>query len=330
MRCFFVRSRLSAAALALVACLSSCAGTPPLDQDWDAPAPRVPLDVVRLGAGDAIEVEYFRSPSPPQAYQLQPGDRLRIEISALPELDSSPIIAPDGSVSVARIGTLPAAGSTVAELQAALRTALENQFPDPQVTVYLESADSGTERFLETLLSHPQGGLRTVTLNQDGRVSLPGIGEVRLLGTEPAEAEALLNERLQASFPNLAVALNASRLAGATYSVLGEVNAPGRYPLNAPTTLVEALATAGGETEYGDLEKVVLIEHPAAAGEPAVAHLYDLDSALEHGDPLAGIELRPRDTVLVLRRGIGDVNEAIEHYIRRNIPLAFTFGYRIE
>ena len=108
MRTLHARPRRAVAALSLAALLTSCAGTPPLDQDWDAPAPRAALEAVRLGPGDAIEVEYFRSPKRPETYRLQPGDRLRIEIAALPELASSPVIAPDGTVSVARVGTLPA------------------------------------------------------------------------------------------------------------------------------------------------------------------------------------------------------------------------------
>jgi polysaccharide export outer membrane protein len=112
------------------------------------------------------------------------------------------------------------------------------------------------------------------------------------------------------------------------FSVLGEVTRPGRFGLNGPTSLADAIALAGGQTPVGDLSSVVVIGEPV--DDNVDAWLYDLQTALDHGSSLAQVRLHPQDTVLVLRSGIGDVNEFIDRYIRRNIPINVNVTYRID
>lgn len=320
---------LRVAALAALGLVCGCTSTPQIDATYHAPAPRPVETREVLWPGDSLTVEYSRSTPAVSAYTLGVGDQMDIEVFRHPELTLSTMVGPDGTIAFHQVGTLVAAGSTVEDLRTRLQQALAPHYPDPAVSIFLKQSDTRTARFLELLLSHPTGALREVKLGADGRVSLPGIGTVELGGRTPAEAEALLNDKLHESMTSLSVYVTPKHQAGAVFSVLGEVAKPGRYPLEADCSLVEALAIAGGGTNVADLERVVVMGFPSP-NEPARAHVYDLKDALDHGQPMADVLLHPRDTVLVLRSGIGDVNAAIDLYIRRNMPFNLSLGYRLD
>ena len=317
----------SIVAIAMLLTFSACGG-PPIGEPFAKPAPRPPPPPLTIVPGDMIEVEYLRSGISADDYRLELGDRVRIELQLHPELTASVTIAPDGTITYHRIGAVKARGKTMDELRASLAVALAAHFPEPEVTVFLEQGDVAVDKFIDTLLRHPTGTLRDVQVESDGTISLPACGTIAVMGLTPRTVEERLNDAIGAKFPSLRVSVRPKTLSRAMFSVLGEVNKPGRFDLNGPTTLADAIALAGGETPVGDLSSVVVIGEPV--DDAVDAWLYDLQTALDHGSTLAYVRLHPQDTVLVLRSGIGDVNEFIDQYIRKNIPINVNVTYRID
>jgi protein involved in polysaccharide export with SLBB domain len=320
-----VRPLVSAFATLLF--LAACGG-PPIGEPFEKPAPRPPAPPLTIVPGDMIEVEYLRSATSADDYRLELGDRVRIELQLHSELTASVTVAPDGTITYHRIGAVKAKGKTIEELRTTLAAALAPHFPQPEVTVFLEQGDVAVDRFIDTLLRHPQGTLREVQVEDDGTISLPACGTIPVTGLTPRIVEERLNESIGGRFPSLRVSVRPKTLSRAMFSVLGEVTRPGRFGLNGPTSLADAIALAGGQTPVGDLSSVVVIGEPV--DDNVDAWLYDLQTALDHGSSLAQVRLHPQDTVLVLRSGIGDVNEFIDRYIRRNIPINVNVTYRID
>ena len=93
----------------------------------------------------------------------------------------------------------------------------------------------------------------TTTVADDGSVTMPLAGSVKVAGLSQAKA----GQRVAAAFrqgkflvnPQVTVALAQS--SGHQVSVLGAVKAPGRFPIESRTTVLDALAQAGGITENG-------------------------------------------------------------------------------
>lgn len=325
MKTHFVHSSILVFALCACASVSKTK----IDEPYHEPAPRLVEARNELAQGDTLTVEYSRDYPTVEAYPLGIGDQIDIEVYRHPELSLSTTIAPDGTITFHQIGTLKAAGATLEVLRAQLSRALAPLFPDPIVSVFLKTSDMRVARFLELLLSHPTGALREVHVAPDGGVSLPGIGAVQVAGLTALEAQTLFNEKLRGTLPTLSVYVTTKHQSGDVFTVMGEVGKPGRYALDSDFTLVEALAAAGGGTPVSDLEHVLVISHPTV-GEPVHAHLYDIQDALAHGNSMSGVQIRPRDTVLVLRTGIGNVNQAIDLYIRKNLPFNISLGYRLD
>ncbi len=299
-----------------------------LDEPYSPPLARALESRSEFAPGDAIEVEYSRNFPAIEAYPLGVGDELEIEVYSHPDLSLTTTVAPDGTISYHHIGTIPAAGRTIENLRAHLAQALAAVVPNPVVSVFLKESDVRVARFLELLLRHPTGALREVRIGTDGTVSLPGIGRVSIAGLTAEQTQNLLNERLHGALPTLSVYVALKTQADDVFTVWGEVMKPGRYAMQGQLTLLDALAIAGGATPYAELDKIVLMNYPVN-GEPAVAQVYNLADALEHGQSLAGVLIRPRDAVLVMRSGIGDVNTWIDQYIRRNLPFNVGLTYRL-
>jgi polysaccharide biosynthesis/export protein len=97
-------------------------------------------------------------------------------------------------------------------------------------------------------------------VNESGTVNYPLVGQVQLGGLTVTEAEQRIAKALQQGNILKApqVTINVTTVRGSQVAVLGEVQKPGRFPLETTNVRVsEMLAAAGGVTQNGD-ERVVV------------------------------------------------------------------------
>src|SRR5688572_6716455 len=71
-------------------------------------------------------------------YRLAPGDVIEATVTPQRTFDRTVTIQPDGKISYPLVGTLQAAGLTVAQLSERLRKALDRDLVGPRVTVSLK------------------------------------------------------------------------------------------------------------------------------------------------------------------------------------------------
>jgi len=93
----------------------------------------------------------------------------------------------------------------------------------------------------------------TAYVGDDGTISVPLCGAVKVAGLSPVEASSQVAAALKSGQflidPQVTITVLQSH--SQLVSVLGEVNKPGRYPIDPNTTVVDLLAQAGGVTELG-------------------------------------------------------------------------------
>jgi polysaccharide biosynthesis/export protein len=141
-----------------------------------------------------------------------------------------------------------------------------------------------------------------------GDVPVEGAGNVKVAGLTPAAAAVAIQNQLIAAryMRHPIVLLTVDQYATQTVSVLGEVKAPGAYPIGTPRSILDVLALAGGLTPVAD-RNIVIERHGDAAN--LVNYNYS-NSASEDVDQQ--VYVNPGDTVLVQKAGIvyvlGDVN----------------------
>jgi polysaccharide export outer membrane protein len=98
-----------------------------------------------------------------------------------------------------------------------------------------------------------------VRVRTDGQVTLPLIGDVAVGGLTPTGAASQVQHRLDGLVVDPKVTVSIRESATPTFSVVGEIKTSGSYPLNGPTTLLQAIAAAGGLTEFSNRDRIFVI-----------------------------------------------------------------------
>lgn len=110
-----------------------------------------------------------------------------------------------------------------------------------------------------TVFNNPDLAMET-RVSEGGTISFPLVGEVAVKGLPPADVEKRVAELLERGGfvrkPQVNVLITSFQ--SQQISVLGQVNRPGRYPVDGKRTLVDVLAQAGGvNAEGSDLVYVI-------------------------------------------------------------------------
>ncbi|MBY0336701.1 MAG: polysaccharide export protein [Acetobacteraceae bacterium] len=107
-----------------------------------------------------------------------------------------------------------------------------------------------------------------VTVDPNGVVSLPLVGNVRVDGRSATQAATEIAQRLRGPFlrdPNVSVQVVQTR----PFYVLGEVQRPGEYPYRPGLSIAAAVAIAGGYTFRANQTRIFLTRQ----GAPTEFHL---------------------------------------------------------
>ena len=92
-----------------------------------------------------------------------------------------------------------------------------------------------------------------------GHISMPLIGEVRAYDLTTAQLDQALTSKLGEKYlqnPDVSVGIKSSTRRNVT--VDGAVNKAGSYAVNGPTTLMQAVAAAGGANEEANIRRVAV------------------------------------------------------------------------
>lgn len=136
----------------------------------------------------------------------------------------------------------------------------------------------------------------TVPVRPDGRISLPLVDDVVAAGLTPEQLKARLVETYRGfvTVPNISVIV--SEIHSLKVYVLGEVRTPGAYEMQRPMRLLQAIALAGGFTEFASRDRVILLRDE---GEKQVRMEVNVKRVYSGKDLDANQLLRPGDTVVV-------------------------------
>ena len=106
---------------------------------------------------------------------------------------------------------------------------------------------------------------RQVPVRPDGKISLPLVNDVQAAGLTPTELRDVLTKRLTEFVPNPEVSVIVSDVRSFKVSVIGEVARPSRYELKSWTTVADALALAGGFTQFAARSRIVILRPDGGA-----------------------------------------------------------------
>jgi protein involved in polysaccharide export with SLBB domain len=134
-------------------------------------------------------------------------------------------------------------------------------------------------------------GTYEVTVGRDGAIALPRLGTLPVSGLTFAELKQFLLKKFREYYPEFDMSITMGRLRTVDVFVVGEARFPGTYSLSSLSTVVTALAAAGGPTKNGSLRKIQLSR---GSGPARNLDLYDFfirgvrnnDLRLQQGDTI--------------------------------------------
>ena len=150
-----------------------------------------------------------------------------------------------------------------------------------------------------TVFRNPELTTETRVTDQ-GTISFPLLGDVPVAGLSPSQLSKRIAEKLSSGkyVVNPEVQVTLMQVNSRQVSVLGNVNKPGRYPIdNVNARLTDFIAAAGGIAAPGsDLVTVVSVRDGKATKKDI-----DLSQMFVSGNIEANMDLQPGDTIYVHR-----------------------------
>lgn len=138
---------------------------------------------------------------------------------------------------------------------------------------------------------------REVLVRPDGWFSFPLAGDVNANGKTVSDLREEVAARLQKYIPDLVVTVTVKSILGNKIYVLGQVNNPGAFVVNAQVDIMQALSMAGGTTAFAALDDIVVLRRDKDGTQNAIHFAY---KDVERGQSLEqNILLTSGDVVVV-------------------------------
>ena len=236
------------------------------------------------------------------AYAIGVGDILAISVYKNDDLSGDFTVAPDGSIAVPLVGSIPVSGRTDAEVTSELTRRLADKYlVDPQVSV---SVKSYLSQFVYVTGSVTRAGrvpirpgltLRGALAEVEAALSPNTTVELRRANGEVTTLDVAALDAADAPLPKAGDVLTVQQ---SNYvSIYGEVRRPNRLMLTPGMTLLQAIAMAEGLTDWASKKKVQILRKGTGGPTEVSVNLNAVESH-DVPDPL----LQPEDVIIIGRR----------------------------
>ena len=263
----------------------------------------VPLLVSVLALAVFVAVQCFAFE---EGYRVGVGDVIEVTAFQHQELCGSFQVSEDGDIHYPLVGSVPAAGRTVADIASYLEQLLEKDyFVDVQLSAEIREHHSqpvvvlGEVRRPGTVFL---SGTTTLTeiISEAGGLSAGAGPEIELRRIGAGEVLVFSTEKVRTGEEGRDIEVRMGDVISVSskqlFFITGEISSPGQYEISPGLTLMRAVSQAGGFSKFAS--RVIEI-HREVAGEKLI-ETHDLGDIRKGkaDDP----EILPDDVIIVRRR----------------------------
>jgi polysaccharide export outer membrane protein len=292
-----------------------------------------PLPEYRVRVDDNLQF-LFRlvKESPDKPYRLTAGDTIRISSATLPALNRTIQIEPDGMLTAPRIGRVRAAGETVESLREALVELARATIQEPELQIMAVKLFSPLDEFQSSI-----SGLQThgelayfARVSPDGTVQVPAIETVPAAGLTLGELQREAEARFAQVLEGVHVTVLLQARAASRVTVLGEVVRSGRYGMDRPVSVSNAISLAGGWINGADLKHIIVLRRDEQWR--LIATCLDLKDDLQglSIEKKNEIWLRDGDIVLVPKTSLKRFDDAVQLVFTNGLYKFFPFSPSVQ
>jgi polysaccharide biosynthesis/export protein len=138
---------------------------------------------------------------------------------------------------------------------------------------------------------------RSVSVRSDGKISLPLVGELQASGQTPLQLEQEIAKRLQSYISEPEVTVIVSESKSQKVNILGMVSKPGAYLLTSSTTVLDAIAMAGGFKDFAKQKAIYVLRQAPDGTQQKIPFNYK--DVIKGKNPEQNIRLQSGDTVVI-------------------------------
>ena len=135
----------------------------------------------------------------------------------------------------------------------------------------------------------------SLLVRPDGMISLPLLGDVQASGLTPLQLADQIATRLKKYVQNPNVSVVIGQIRSKVVYLLGEVGKKGPIEMTPGMTLLEAIGSAGGLTDYANAKKIYILRDEAGKHEKIPVQY----KAALKGNSALNLALKPGDTIVV-------------------------------
>jgi polysaccharide biosynthesis/export protein len=135
-----------------------------------------------------------------------------------------------------------------------------------------------------------------VVVRLDGKISLPLINDLDAAGRTPLQLAAVITERLKEYITDPRVTVIVTAIKSKRVFLMGEVGHQGPVDMLPNMTVLQALASGGGFSQYANLKKIYILRNQ---GGSQVKIPFNYKEVIRGRSPEQNIVLKPGDTIVV-------------------------------
>ena len=137
---------------------------------------------------------------------------------------------------------------------------------------------------------------RTVPVRPDGKITLPLLNDVQAAGLTPMELAGVIRDELKNYVNNPQVTVSVTEINSRRIYVTGEVARAGAYPLLPQMTVLQALSSSGGFTQFAKVKAIYVLR---TEDGKQVKHPFNYKEVLAGRSQEQNITLQPGDVIVV-------------------------------
>jgi polysaccharide export outer membrane protein len=138
---------------------------------------------------------------------------------------------------------------------------------------------------------------RSAPVRPDGKVTLPLVGDIEASGNTPKQLQTNIEKVLEKFISRPVVTVIVQEVKSHKFSIVGEVQKPGTYPLPGPLTVLEGIAQAGGFREWAKIKDIVILR-TGPTGPREKLH-FNYKRVIKGDTSRQNIQLQTGDTIVV-------------------------------
>jgi len=168
--------------------------------------------------------------------------------------------------------------------------------PGPSVLPNDPSYQIGPEDMLNINVWKEPDVSGSVPVRPDGKISLPLLNDVQAAGLTPIQLAVKIQNGLKQYITDPRVTVTVTNVNSKRIFLMGEVARPGAYPLLPNMTVLQALSSAGGFTQFSNLKKIYVLRTDQGK---QLKLPFNYKAAINGTSPEQNYMLKAGDTIVV-------------------------------